>query len=946
MATKARKAPGRGSSGPISARPVPTLVARSVRLNGSLDRADGDGTIEGWCWSPDEPDTQRDLLVLADGAEVARTAADQPRADLAAAGVGSGAHAFRCVLPPSVVRPGDNAVIALRDVATGQPVGGPVTVQWRGAAPPAPLTGSLDRITRDGWVSGWCWFPDRPKEHVELVILIDDAPVGSVVADTFRPDLQQAGIGDGQHGFSFALPYESIADRGTLTVTVQEKHSGRPLGERITLRFGRMAAAEERIQDLERQVRLLRGQLEELRSVAAARDEEKAARELFATVAAFFQDIAQGGSGAVGAVAGAGLPATLAEVTARWTPLTLAVPEQPAATICIAATAPLDEVRACIGAIHAGRLDERAEIVVLDDGHAGARCALLPAIVRNLRYVLHNDGTSLAAARNEIAAGTTAPLLVFLAPEVRPETGWLDEIAATFAREPHAALVTGRLRREDGLLQHAGLFATAAGALADPGHLAAPEAPEFAVLRGIDAATGHAIALRREAFAAAGGFSPLFTRFGHAVADVCARLRAAGHDLFYQPLAQAGWHDLGTIPEGAPPDLAFADEETLRLRERLHEGWPRPVRTLGRALVIDDDLPRPDHDAGSIATLEQMLLLRRLGYHVTFAPVHGAAPERAAADALARQGIALAAPPQHLSVTEFLQAEGETLDLVHIYRYGNARMLADRVRTLAPRAKFVFATADLHHLRERRRAEVCGLPVSIAERAAELRCVRAADITIVTSDFEKSLLQTEIDEARLVLLRWIARPEPPALGFSERRDICFVGNFRHPPNIDGVQWFVAEVLPRIRARLPQLRLLLAGSDMPASIRDLASDAVTVLGWVPSLAELFGSVRLSVAPLRFGAGFKGKVATSLTHGLPVVGSSISLEGTGLFHGDGVAVADDPETFAGEVVRLHDDPALWAEQSARALERVAALYSPEAAAEVWRGLLRRLELPAED
>ena len=926
----------------MAVRPLPTLVVQSIRLNGSLDRVEDDGTIDGWCWSPDEPGVQRQIAVLVDGVEVVRIAADQPRADLASAGVGSGRHAFRLVLPAERRRADATAVVALRDVSTEQAVGGPVTVRWRPATDPTPLTGSLDRISRDGWVSGWCWYPDWPDRHVELSVLIDEVAVGSVVADAFRPDLQQAGIGDGRHGFSFALPYTAIADRGTLTVGVQDLHTGQRLGEKITLRLGRMAAVEERIQDLEREIRLLRGQIETLQQKAALRDEDGASRELFATVAAFFQDLAQSGAAGRG-VGAAALPAALAEMTARWAPLTLALPERPLATICIAATAPCETVHACIAAIHAARLDEQAEVVLLDDGAAGAETALLPTVVRNLRYVFHNEGSGLVAARNEIAAGAAAPLLVFLAPEARVSAGWLAEIAATFDAEPQAALLTGRLLRDDGLLQHAGLLATPAGRLADPGQLAPAEAGAFRFLRPIDAAAGYAFAVRREALRDLGGFSPLFGRFGHAVADLCARLREAGWAVLYQPLATAAWHDRGTEADGAPPDLALADEETLRLRERLHEGWPRPVGFVGRALVIDDDVPRPDHDAGSIVTFEQMLLLRRLGYHVTFAPVHGAEPCPHALDALARRGIALAAPPLVPSVTEFLKAEGERLDLVVIYRYANAELLAERVRTLAPRAKLVFAPADLHHLRERRRADVSGMPVPTAERAAELRCVRAADATIVNSDFEQALLRDEVDAARLVLLRWIARPVPPARGFAERRDICFVGNFRHPPNIDGVQWFVAEVLPRVRSRLPGLRLLLAGSDMPPAIGALACDAVEVLGWVRSLSDLFGAVRLSVAPLRFGAGFKGKVATSLAHGLPVVGSSISLEGTGLVSGDGMIVADDPEDFAREVVRLHEDAGLWAQQSARALERVAALYAPEAALDVWHGMLRRLDLP---
>lgn len=950
MATRARKTAEAVSAGIGMAR-AKSAPAAALRLNGSLDRADADGSLEGWCWSPDAPDQARDLAVLVDGAEVLRIRADQPRDDLAAASIGNGAHAFRCALPAACMSPGRSVALELRDLATGQPVGVPVTIEWPAGtevAPPASaqetLAGSLDRVSADGWLSGWCWFPDRPEAHAELIVLVDDEPIGTVIADGFRPDLQQAGIGDGTHGFAFALPYSALADRGLLTVAVQERRTGRLLGEKMTMRLGRLSAAEDRIASLERELRLLRGEIEQMRTGDAARAETHAARDLFATVAGFFHELAEGGSPRGGRAAR--LAGTIADLSARAAPLVLAVPETPRASVCVAATAPFETVHACLAALSAAGIDGAADVEVLDDGAADPANALLPALVRNLRYRRIPEGMRLTDGRAALAAEARGDIIAFLAPEACPAPGWLDEILDTFGREPAAALVGGRVVRPDGLLHHAFLRATRSGGIEDAAALAPADAPAFGYLRPVDAVGGYAFAVRRRALLDAGGFSPLFARFGHATVELCARLRRAGHAVLYQPLATAVWQDATGAEggsDGAAPDIALGDEETLRLRERLHGGWPSPVAWHARVLVIDDDLPRPEHDAGSIATFEQMQILRRLGYHVTFAPVHGGAADTAARQALARHGIALAAPPHFPSVTAYLKDEGARLDLIQVYRYANAALLRERVRELAPHARFVLATADLHHLRERRRAEVTGRRVPEAERAAELRCIRAADATIVTSDYEHALLRGEVDPARLVLLRWIARAVPPASGFADRRDICFLGNFRHPPNIDGVQWFVAEVLPLVRRHLPALKLLIAGSDMPDAIAALACDAVTVLGWVPSLPDLFGRTRLSVAPLRFGAGFKGKVATSLAHGLPVVGSSVSLEGTGLEPGDGVAVADTAEEFADAVVRLHEDAALWQAQSARALERVATLYAPEAAEAVWREMLARLNLP---
>ena len=208
----------------------PPAIRALPRLNGGLDRVDPDGTLEGWCWSPDEPAVQRAVAVLIDGVEAARLMSDQDRGDLVASGIGNGRHAFRFRLDLARMAQGQRVTMTLRDLRTGQQIGGAVEVQWPESAYPADepgashaelptLSGHLDRVSRDGWVSGWCWYPDKPGAHVELVVLVDEERVGTLRADAFRPDLQQAGIGDGTHGFSFPLPYAVLSDKGTLRVS-------------------------------------------------------------------------------------------------------------------------------------------------------------------------------------------------------------------------------------------------------------------------------------------------------------------------------------------------------------------------------------------------------------------------------------------------------------------------------------------------------------------------------------------------------------------------------------------------------------------------------------------------------------------------------------------------------------------------------------------------------
>jgi len=939
---------------------------------GSLDQADPDGTISGWCWCPDRPSDHRQVVILIDGREVARIQADVVRDDLREAGIGDGDHGFLVSLDETAMVVGARAVIAAHDAGTGQSVGGVRGVVWdadargrRGsaAAPLTPLDGTLDRVTRDGWVSGWTRDPQTPDGRVELEVLVEDEVVGTTVAAGFRADLQAAGIGDGGHGFSFALPYEIMATLGTMTILVRERRAdgrtGRVLGEPVMLRIGRVAAAEQRVQDLERQVRLLRGQLDALTRDAVERPQadQRAAQALFGAVAGFFQELSDGASpegrtfGAAPMLSG-GLRGAIEDIATRLAPITLRRAERPVATVCIPATASVEAIHRCLLAIHEAGIDAQADVTVIEPQGADPRIALLPSVVRNLNFVHLSPGQTLVGGCDEAARGGRGGVIAFLSPDCLPQRGWLSELVETFAREPTAAVIGSVVTRADGLLQHAGFDFEPGGLLGDPGQFGEIDRPAFSHLRAVDAVAGLAVAIDRRAYAAADGFARSFTTLTGAVIDLCARLRRPADDSFATPVmiqssAQALWADTAdTDPFRTLPDLARPDEEARRTKFAVLSAEDNAPVLPHHALVIDNDMPRPDRDAGSIVTMEQLRLLRSLGWRVTFAPALGGVVEPNARRRLEREGIEVVTPPHTASLTHYLREHGSGLALVQIFRHANAHMLSDRVREFAAGARLVFAPADLHFVREIRESQLTGRGRAEADATClqELACVRAADATLLHSDYELALLQrdTSIDPRRLHLLRWIVSPIAEPQPFEARAGFAFVANFAHPPNVDAVLWFCAEVMPLLRVLRPGLVLHIVGGDPPASVTALAADDVKVRGWVADLDRLMGQMRLTIAPLRYGAGFKGKVATSLAHAVPVVVTPSAAEGMGLADGDGIVICADPAAFAGAVAQVHDDPRKWLALSARALDRVATLYSPATARESYLKLLGWLGL----
>ena len=936
--------------------------AAAIRVQGNLDQVTPDGLVIGWCWSPDQPLSRRPVAVLVDGTEAVRATCGLDRSDLRKAGLGDGGYGFQIVIPPEHRLDGVTSSVTLRDITSGKSVGGVAEVTWEGtetaapaAAPPPErvLLGNLDGVTKDGRVSGWCWYPDQPDHTVTLAILVDDVVIGTTPASSFRQDLHQAGIGTGAHGFSFALPWSVLSEKGQITISVQDHETAALLGQPMSLRLGRMAGAEDRMAELERQLRLLGSQVKELKAALDQAQDDRPSQAMFASLGQMFQHLSRGGAFETpGQQQHSSLRDAITTLQQRHPPFTLDIPDRPLATVAVPAQGSTAELYRCLAALRGAGVDRHAEIVLVDDASRppyGTEAALLPSIVRNLRYLRLDEGSDLAACLNELARSAHTDMLVTIMPGLTPEPGWLEALAGTLTREADLALVGSRVVGRDGLLRHAGLLAQGESLPTPLSPLADANLPDVSFMRPVEAVGALAFGVRRTALLEAGGFQPGFATLGHATIDLCLRLRADGHGVVIQPAASVLCED-GFELSPFVPDLAIPTEDTRRLRQRWFEtAQPtlRPVRFVGHALVIDNEIPRPDRDAGSVTAMEQMLLLRKLGYRVTFAAASGNPSAGVETRILESQGIEVVRQPSYGSVSDYLTHQGLGLDLVQVYRYMNAAMFLDRVRTLAPSAKLIFSPADLHHLRELRRTSVTGIAgaddSSQAIREQEIDCVRQADATILNSDFELGLLRDEVEPEKLKLLRWVSHPSPSPRGFAERSGLVFVGGFRHSPNVDGVCWFVSEVMPVLRARGRGLVLHIAGSDITDAVVALAAPDVMVHGWVADLGDLLSRVRLSVAPLRYGAGFKGKVATSLNHGVPVVGSGIALEGTGLAIGPGVSLAGTAQEFAEAILAVHDDADGWAERSAHAIESCRRLYSPEAALGVYEGILQDFGLP---
>lgn len=631
-------------------------------------------------------------------------------------------------------------------------------------------------------------------------------------------------------------------------------------------------------------------------------------------------------------------------------PAALPTSDAPLASIVIPVYGQLEHTLRCLRALAGQPPRVPFEVIVVDDGSPDDSADVLPAIT-GLRYHRRAENGGFIAACNDGAALARGEYLVFLNNDTVPQPGWLDALLRTFAEHPGTGLVGAQLLYPDGRLQEAGGVVRSDGSADKLGRLAAPAYPDFAYVRRVDYCSGAAIALPRDEFKANGGFDARYAPAFYEDTDLAMSVQARGLKVLCQPASRVV-HVEGATAGTDTRHGAKAYQE--RNQHIFFERWQKILRghpgheVSGPALtrhhharcilVIDALTPTPDRDSGSLRLVNLMRLLREEGAHVVFLPadLKHAGPYTEALQAL---GVETWFAPFVGGVPAWLREHGSRFDSVIACRHYVAREFLPLLRAYAPQAQLVFDTIDLHYLREQRAAQVAGdaarARTAQRTRMLELDVIARSDLTLVVSEAERALLADDAPAARVAVLSNLHRIAGPGAPFAQRRDLVFVGGFRHPPNVDAVRWFADAVFPQVRARLPDVRFHCIGGDVVEAVSALsARDGIIVHGHVPDIAPYMDGCRVALAPLRYGAGVKGKVNLSMAHGQPVVATACAVEGMHTRDGHDVLVADDADAFADAVVRLHEDEALWTTLSRNGLDNVARHFSLDAARDTVR------------
>ncbi len=566
------------------------------------------------------------------------------------------------------------------------------------------------------------------------------------------------------------------------------------------------------------------------------------------------------------------------------------------------------------------------EVVVVDDCSQDDSADILVQ-VEGLKLYSNNENQGFIKSCNTGARISKGQYIYILNNDTEVTDGWLDNLYQTFSDFPGTGLAGSKLIYPDGTLQEAGGIIWRDGSAWNFGRNQDASLPVFNYAREVDYCSGASIMVPRKIFDDMCGFDERYLPAYYEDTDLALKIRQSGHRVIYQPLSTVIHHEgvsSGTdLTQGAK---AYQVENQKKFFERwkevLKKHNPNGVDPLKekdrgidkRVLVIDLCTPTPDQDSGSIDTFNIMLLLRQMEFQVTFIPSDNFLFMPKYTENLQRLGIEVLYAPYEKSVENHLKSHGNRYELAYLFRPQVANFYLGKIREHCPSAKIIFHTVDLHFLRMERQAKVerddALTKAAYEMKRLELSLVKSADISTVLSEKEYDLLTDDESLAGKVRLLHYARDiNKSVTPFEKRRDILFIGGFQHLPNIDAVKYFVSDVMPRLKLELPDLNLYVVGSNPTDEILGLATSDVKILGYVEDLGPLLDKVKLSIAPLRYGAGIKGKIGTSMSYGIPVVASSLAAEGMGLTDNLNILIADTPEAYVEKIITLYTSRPRW-------------------------------------
>jgi GT2 family glycosyltransferase len=571
----------------------------------------------------------------------------------------------------------------------------------------------------------------------------------------------------------------------------------------------------------------------------------------------------------------------------------------------------------CLRALQSNSDSTPYEVVVVDDASSDQTRDALQSIrgatvVRNLT----NAGYLTSTNRGADQSSKSSKYLILLNNDTEPVDGWLDNLYRTIESDETVGIAGSALIYPNGVLQEAGGQIFAGGNAWNLGRGANPLSAQFAFTREVDYCSAASVIVRKTFWVEAGGFDSRYIPAYCEDSDLALTAWSLGYKVMYEPKSWVIHHE--GLSHGKSTDSGlkkyqiannhklFAKWETDLRNHWEDVGVPRFEATRdskGIVVVCDRQLPSLTRDAGSIRTVQIIRHIQALGYHAVLMCMDNSTTQ---VDLNSLRSIGVEVHQDLNDFYESLSLRSERVRAIWTIRQEVYDFFGARLKQVAPSAIFI---ADLMDLKYR---EDYNPKSGIAH--SQLKIANEVDHVILVSEVEAQQFnrQSETNTAYVVWAEY--EPQKIELSWKDSTGMIFVGGFRHLPNLEGIEWFADHVIPILNELGLRAPIRVVGSGLDAQkIAEFEGKGLQMLGGVENLAAIYKQSRIAVVPLLNGAGRKGKIGEALSFGIPVVSTSVGIEGFGDIIRSGVVVADSPTELAKAIFALHENYDLWKQAS---------------------------------
>ena len=597
------------------------------------------------------------------------------------------------------------------------------------------------------------------------------------------------------------------------------------------------------------------------------------------------------------------------------------------------------------------------EIIIADDC-SNDETKKIESIIKNVKRIKTESNGGFLLNCNNAAKKANGEYLVFLNNDTVVQKGWLEPLLDLIESDSEIGLVGSQLIYPDGTLQEAGGIVYRDANAANYGNGQDPQNIEFNYVKEVDYISGASILLSKETWESLGGFDERYIPAYYEDTDLSFMIRyKLNLKVKYQPLSKVvhfeGRSNGVNLTQGIK-------RYQLINKNKFYEKWKAELNKfhaidgnqnfLARdhsflrktILVIDWKVLSFTKDAGSRASYHYLHYFKKLGFNVKFW-AHEMYEEEDYLKRFLQDGFEVLSASKNGPFVHWIREYGSFIDFVYLNRPNVSKHYIDSIRRYT-KAKVIYQGHDLEYLRNFRirknNGDANAEKLLEIEKNEELTLIQKMDTVCFFSNFEVDLLKQKnsfIDYKQVPLFIYDSE-KYNNYNACERKNILFVGGFRHYPNVEAIHWFVKEVFPLITAKLPKVSLYIVGSHPPESVIKMKSDNIIVTGYVSDneLDKIYNEARLAVVPLLSGAGVKGKVIEAIYNKIPVVTTSVGAEGI-INNEDFLTLADDPDSFAKAVVTLYSDFKTLNSKSKLSIQFINDNFSERAANRVFEHIL---------